>query len=372
MAGGIVSTGIEANQYPGRLHELDAMRGIMSLVVAIFHFTAPDHFFNGALAVDFFFILSGLVLSMAYLSRPDLSLGGFFWLRLRRLYPLHIFSLLVVVFLYLTNVVLINYPKSGDFAVAWAWQFPADYYLQGVLFSLLQSVFLINSLGFESAHAYWNGPSWSVSVELWVGLLAFCWFRDWRTLALVLLSLTGYALMFNHYHTITAHHEVLGGVLSAGMIRGVAGISAGVAIHRVFRRVGEGAGPAGWGAQVLQIGCLLGVFWSMHHHDGGINDFAGVIFCVVLMISLYLGRPTYLSRALRFPLLVWIGTISYSIYLMHYPVQYCMRNLVGITGAAWYNVALYLGLTVAVSACAYQYIELRGRSVMSIIHKHVT
>lgn len=372
MTSGSVSEGVAVSQYPGRMHELDAMRGIMSLVVAVFHFTAPDHFFNGALAVDFFFVLSGLVLSMAYLDRPDLSLTEFFRIRLTRLYPLHFFSLLVVVFLYLINVVLINYPRSGDFSVAWAWQFPANYYLQGVLFSFLQSVFLINSVGFESAHAYWNGPSWSVSVELWVGLLAFGWFRDWRTLALVLLSLAGYAMMFNQFHAITAHHEVLGGVLNAGMVRGISGICAGMVIHRVFKRESGVVIPVGWGVQVLQIGCLLGMFWSMHHHDGGVNDFTGIIFCVVLMISLYRGRSTCLSRVLKLPLLVWLGTISYSIYLMHYPVQYCLRNLVGMKGAAWYDVTTYLCLTVAVSAFAYRYIELRGRSVMSTIHKHVT
>jgi peptidoglycan/LPS O-acetylase OafA/YrhL len=345
----------------------------MSLVVAIFHFTAPGHFLNGALAVDFFFVLSGLVLSMAYLGRRDLSMGEFFRVRLNRLYPLHFFSLMLVIFLYMANVILINYPKAGDMGVAWSWQFPSEYYVQGVLFSLLQSIFLINSVGFESAHAYWNGPSWSVSVELWVGLLAFSWFRGWSTVALVILSLAGYAIMFNHYHAITAHDDVLGGILSAGVVRGVAGMCAGMAIHRVFSRASKLESAAGWGAQLLQISSLLGIFWSMHSsHEGGINDFVGIVLCLVLMVSLYAGRPTCLAWTLRLPFLVWTGTISYSIYLMHYPVLYLLKNLAGMTGTAWYDVAVYLAMTIAVSAFTYKYIELRGRSVMSIIHKLVT
>ena len=42
--------------------ELDSWRGIMALLVAMFHYTVPNNFVSAELAVDFFFILSGIVI----------------------------------------------------------------------------------------------------------------------------------------------------------------------------------------------------------------------------------------------------------------------------------------------------------------------
>src|ERR1700761_290962 len=71
---------------------LDGMRGIAALIVLILH-TAQTHrsgLPQAALAVDFFFILSGFVVAYAYEARlqSTLSLASFARVRLIRLYPL--------------------------------------------------------------------------------------------------------------------------------------------------------------------------------------------------------------------------------------------------------------------------------------------
>src|SRR6185436_12525906 len=107
---------------PGRMHSLDALRGIAALAVVFWHW---PHFFysgttlaagfdreaqpfyevfkifyrHGILAVDLFFLLSGFIFFWLYaktISARRLTPREFFVLRVSRLYPLHLVTLLLV------------------------------------------------------------------------------------------------------------------------------------------------------------------------------------------------------------------------------------------------------------------------------------
>ncbi len=84
-----------------RLHGLDATRGFAAMAVMLFHYL-PRHgdarwLPNGYLAVDLFFCLSGLVLSLSYAQkiRGGLTFKPFLIERLIRLHPLYIAGLLL-------------------------------------------------------------------------------------------------------------------------------------------------------------------------------------------------------------------------------------------------------------------------------------
>ncbi len=91
-----------------RLATLDAARGVAALLVIVFHmrsyghikfetFAGTDFFSKGYLAVDFFFLLSGFVITMCYedkLTSGRMSLSQFFALRGIRLYPLYLLGTL--------------------------------------------------------------------------------------------------------------------------------------------------------------------------------------------------------------------------------------------------------------------------------------
>ena len=83
-----------------RFHLLDGMRGIAAILVVCWH--APSYLFahgthSNFLAVDFFFCLSGFIISFAYESRlrESLSFGRFVAARLIRLYPLFLLAALI-------------------------------------------------------------------------------------------------------------------------------------------------------------------------------------------------------------------------------------------------------------------------------------
>lgn len=137
------------------LNSLSGMRFIAAALIA-FHHTAwmyplskfiDDHV-NADLGVTFFFVLSGFIL---YYTHNDISSKAesfrFITARIARIWPLHIFTMLTV---------LCIFPSP--------WGYPGD--ASGWL-KILSNAFLLHAwLPFAKYFFSLNGPSWSISVEL--------------------------------------------------------------------------------------------------------------------------------------------------------------------------------------------------------------
>jgi peptidoglycan/LPS O-acetylase OafA/YrhL len=96
----------------------------------------------GRFGVDFFFVLSGFVLTWSY--RPGRSRGRFYWLRFARVWPLHLVTFLLAIAL------------IGG----------------GPWFSALLNVLLLQSWApFSEVYGAFNTPSWTLSVEAFFYLL---------------------------------------------------------------------------------------------------------------------------------------------------------------------------------------------------------
>src|SRR5579863_5191282 len=144
---------------------LESLRGMAALIVVVYHavwlnpLTQSTFFSNGALMVDFFFVLSGFVICHSYGDRlSDLrDFGRFLWLRLGRLYPLHIAFLMVFVFIEgVKYFAQLHYGIIADkpaFTVNDTGAFVAN-------------VFLLQALSFTAPLTF-NYPSWSISVEVY-------------------------------------------------------------------------------------------------------------------------------------------------------------------------------------------------------------
>src|SRR5260221_13216177 len=127
-----------------RFVALDSLRGICAVMVTIYHFSTSSllsdmpFIENGYLFVDFFFVLSGFVIASSYGERlrGGFPISRFMFLRLGRLYPLHIF----VLCLYLPMAI------GGAYSASSFW-----------ITALLLAVFTDGDLG------NWNPPNWSIS-----------------------------------------------------------------------------------------------------------------------------------------------------------------------------------------------------------------
>ena len=144
-----------------RLLPLDLARGIAALVVAVYHFQELGWFkypnASPPLAVPFFFMLSGFVLSYSYgelIRSGRMRLGDFVQARLARLYPLHLATLVVMGLLWLS---IGTWPPAGA---------GPSYPLQAGLFTglqLLEGLTLTPSSAASTASTHQRGASRSSS-----------------------------------------------------------------------------------------------------------------------------------------------------------------------------------------------------------------
>jgi peptidoglycan/LPS O-acetylase OafA/YrhL len=224
-----------------RIVYLDALRGIAALVVAIFwHYQNFDFPFQinslpfdraplfalpvanllyryGYLAVDLFFMISGIVFQHVYAERVAAGLAGgrFFLLRFSRLYPAHFATLILSAALVWSFEA--RFGRLPNFLVH-----ENDAYHFGLNLLFLQD-------GFLSRGASFNGAAWSLSIEAFLYAWFYCAARlgagvGWHAAFLVL----GIALWASGANFVF--------LLNQDIARGIVGFFLGVSIARLTER----------------------------------------------------------------------------------------------------------------------------------------
>jgi peptidoglycan/LPS O-acetylase OafA/YrhL len=306
----------------GKIGALAGARAFPPLMVVMFHFSEGHHYSGfrpldllatrGYLWVEFFFVLSGFILTYAYWSKmKDLFTRAgylaFLRARLIRLYPLHLFMLLLILLIVLGLRALAahgGYPSIFDL------KYHQDVSIKGFWLS----VFLVhawNSMGSLT----WNGVSWFVSVEFALCLLfpALLWLAEgrlWRGFALIGAGLAGLlALLFTSRHglDITFHN---------GVLRGLSDFSVGVGLAVLFRRVKSHDRIPEWVHSALQL-LLLSLLATVVMNTGWSHtrmDIFTVLPLMALVFALAFDRGI-VARALQTKLPQVMGEWSYAIYL---------------------------------------------------------
>ena len=297
---------------------LTSLRGIAALVVVFYHLEprlrsvidrdAPIPFINdGQLMVDFFFILSGFILAYAYAGDVDRAgtwrdVRKFFERRFARVYPMHIFMLALFLAYEILDVV-IHKVYLGNSGGLW---------FEGStsVASLFSNVILIQSWGLHDTLT-WNQPSWSISVEL-AAYLAFpllVWVLPLRrsvVAAVLTLALALAVLLFIQEETgrLTSSNRY-------AVLNCLAEFSIGVVL--CFWMNLSGKAKVAY-AGLLQAGAVAGIAWAIGF---GAPDIVTVLFFALLVIACR-GDVGWLGALLGRPLAIWLGRISYSLYISHY------------------------------------------------------
>ncbi|WP_075292711.1 acyltransferase family protein [Pararhizobium arenae] len=309
---------------PVRFLALDSWRGICALLVAVMHFPAAgpisDSPFirNAYLFVDYFFVLSGFVIAHGYSQRIATGTDYFRFalLRLGRIYPLHVAVL--ALFLGFELLRWAVPALRGDAAAPFS---------EGMTIAeLFSSLALLNGVGFDT-RLVWNSPSWSISAEMWTYLFF------------------GFAvLVLGRRHWLAFIPAIFVGMISIwslsplymdttwqlGLIRCVYGFSLGALLYRfaggylVAFHQGRPDRPAAL-ATVLEVAALaLVVLFVTFAGKGPASVFAPWVFAIAICIF---GREAgHVSRALKATPFLWLGTLSYAIYMVHIFVQSRLIN----------------------------------------------
>ena len=263
---------------------------------------------EGGRAVHFFFSLSGFLFTWLYARRiaeGTVSLRNFAVLRLSRLYPLHLATLLLVV-----GLQGLWFIQFGDYFV----------YRFNDLYHFALNVGMISGLGMAMGLSF-NGPAWSISIEVFLYAVFFAltvlrFTRWWHQLLLVTV---GIGLLFAG-----------AGPMSIGLVAYFMGSIAYLAFARVARRgisvsvlfLAAACALVSWG--VVAFGVNAG--WLDLHSEEVRRSLPGTIASVSLelvvfpltLFAIALGEAWRGTLGKRFAV---VGAISYSCYLLHFPLQ---------------------------------------------------
>jgi peptidoglycan/LPS O-acetylase OafA/YrhL len=303
-----------------RYEVLDAWRGICALLVFLYHLGVASHLYgfppirHGGAGVDFFFVLSGFVIAHSSLAKlsADGAVGNFMLRRFGRIYPLHLATLLGLVFLEVLKaaVSMATGMQGGEAPFAGASNTSA----------LIASLFLVQGLGGFDEFT-WNGPSWSISTEFYTyllfGLAAVLSRRRYPVVAALLVVGAGLALAWN-----AGQPEPRSTIQGAGLLQCVQEFFLGTLIYQLHRRW---PAPSAW-LEPLALALVGLVFFNL-------VPFYATPFVFGLFVYTYASERGVLSRAFRIRPLLWLGLTSYSIYLVHYPVLTTVNSLARIIQA---------------------------------------
>ena len=325
-----------------RFLALDAFRGIAAFGVALFHFRWTDPVLQTSsvasglvMLVDFFFVLSGFVLTHAFFQRDGSSFFDFVGRRLARLYPLHLFALLVFLGLQVVKVA----------ADTWGGALRQEAFSNLNWWNFTDTIFLLQSTGLLWHELSWNAPSWSISTELFTNIVVFALLvlLGCRRLNLVcgvlLASIVGYFVLAG----IPAHDY---GPMA--LLRCIATFCLGCLVYGLYRWACErrvvvvAPSPLATVGELLGLGALLlGILAVPLTGVWLVSAFSFAI--TIYAFSFEAGWVSWLFKRARLP---WFGTISYSIYLNHIVVG-------SVVSAACLPIASRLGLTGPVKIVAF-------------------
>ena len=338
--------------------EIDGLRALAILPVLFFHFEIPG-FSGGFIGVDIFFVISGFliggILWAEFIETGHIKLGHFYLRRIRRLAPVYfavILTCLVVGWfimlpfdfralgkeiisssVYLSNVYF--YTEAGYFDTTakekillhtWSLSVEEQFYiflpltmllLKGVRSSLPMVLAVLAGMSLVACIV--------VTPQSQTATFYLFPFRAWEMLAGVLLAIAGYQMKLRW--------DISAIVSWAGLGMLVAGVTL----------LGSDPTFPGWKALIPVLGAVLMI-------ANGKND-------------------NMVNQILSHRSLVFIGLISYSLYLWHWPIVTFSSYYFGDAGDLWFR-SLKIVLSIGVAYLSWRFIELPTRRA-SIAPRHL-
>jgi len=335
----------------GRIKELDGLRALAILGVLTTHFVPPNTRLTNLLrlgwtGVDLFFAISGFLITgiLIGLRHKETPFRTFYWRRTLRIFPPYYLALIFIVGLALLNAERLHYREVARDALFLSSATPSviKLALQRLLFQMpFASLPEIKYADYPFPHFRdCLGVYWSLSVEelfylVWAPIIL----KGSRRMILLcsVAPLLVCPVLRGLAHTTPFIDESLGFVfrfdsLAAGGCVALVlwGFDHGYLTRRVFDR----------GLTSIIVAASFGIFvlvWINGAWRGvdvrtqlsfsifGFSLLAGLCASLVLAFVRWSGQLGFLSSALQSKSAIYLGTISYTVYLIHLPIYVAFR-----------------------------------------------
>ena len=348
--------------------DIDGLRAIAVLAVVTYH-AFPDFFRGGFIGVDIFFVISGFLISTIIfndIGKKKFSFANFYLRRIRRIFPAFIivlFACLLFGWFVLTGE---EYTQLGKHAIAGAG--------------------FISNLVYWSEAGYFDNAAdtkpllhlWSLGVEeqfyiLWPLMLWIAWKIKFNFLALILLVasssfilgiyVVNKDLVSAFYSPQTRFWELLAGAVLAWLFyesgknnifdsMGFLNKKNPALLKSFIITVTEFADALSFFGLIL----LFSGFWGISHHlkFPGVWALMPVLGCLAIIAA---GPNAWVNhKILSNKAIVFIGLISFPLYLWHWPLLSFARIISGAAPSTSVKL-LIVALSILLSWLTYKLIE---------------
>ena len=342
--------------------DIDGLRAIAVLSVLLFHLDVSV-FSGGFIGVDVFFVISGFLITRLIVDEVKntggFSFSRFYVRRLRRLFP----AFLTVLVLTLVAAVITFSPSD----------------LSNLGGSALHAVFSVSNIYFWQEAGYFDDAiklnpllhTWSLSVEeqfylVWPAMVLFVasrWGMGAVIKALLIVIVSSLLLNFAFDQSVILYfwpntasqnlEDVRAAMFYLGPFRNFElGLGALLVffMHKRFKN-------EFYNEVIFIIGLVL-ILVPMFIYSENIifPSYNALVPCIGTTMVIYAGNPKTFGRILDNRVAIWIGLISYSLYLVHWPIItfYKYLNFNALSASEQFSLAL---ISIVVAFLIYKFIE---------------
>lgn len=334
--------------------DIQGLRGLAVLLVVLYHLDV-QWLAGGYIGVDIFFVISGYLITghlMDSLDKGRFNFLDFYARRVRRIIPASLFVLLCTTLIACAVMPPLLLPKILKESIATALYLPNIYYAHQ------QTDYLAETTLSPLLHY------WSLGVEeqfyfMWPLLLFMCWHfwgdRKNRIICFLLLAIL-ISFAANLYLTQTSQSWAFFLVFTRAWELGLGGLLAiGLKQFPFLSRGKSVKEVAGWiGVAVLTFCALVYNKYTLF------PGFAALLPVTGALLIIFSGgsreKKSLLNKLIANPLLQYLGLVSYSLYLWHWPV-------IIIVGEIWPEfsglpaIVLLFGVSLLLADLTYRLIE---------------
>jgi peptidoglycan/LPS O-acetylase OafA/YrhL len=363
-----------------RLHSIDALRGVAALAVVVWHW---QHFYSisgtwatnwnradqpfyiflkplyleGWAAVDLFFAVSGFVFYWLYLepvAKREIGTAKFALQRFSRLYPIYFLTLLVA-----AGLENVFHRATGNYFI----------FDSGDWWHFVQSIFLVQQWLPPDEMQWFNGPAWAVSIEVLLYLVFFAGarLRLGGPLPALLMVLVGVVLF-------PWEGQISRGITDffvGGLVFYATSWIVRQQQAKTFARVIAAGAVLVWVVAIVEIylwpiQTLLQQTPAPIAHLFAANAYRVFLFAYILVVCPLTLAALALHEELfggPYARLAFLGDISYSTYMVHFPMQLTLALLALHFGwkptdfmSGFAMIAFYAAM-IALGALSYNYFE---------------
>ncbi|RWR29818.1 acyltransferase [Sinirhodobacter populi] len=323
--------------------EVDGLRTLAVIPVVLFH-AGFQRFSGGYAGVDIFFVISGFLITtilISELERGDFSIARFYERRARRILPALFFVMALCI------------------PAAWVWLLPPDF--EEFSASALSVVFFVSNIFFWMQSGYFDGAAelkpllhtWSLAVEeqyylIFPLLLWALWRFGRRNVFAAVIGLAALSFVFSLWQI---RHDPEGNFYLAPSRAWelLAGSVCALVLSRKPLPGNDIAGLAG-------IGMILVAIFAFDARTPWPGPWTLLPVVGTMLVILFARQGTLAARLLSLRPMVWIGLISYSLYLWHQPVFAFGRIAFDVPQASK-RMLLLAGLSAGLAWFSWRFVE---------------